>query len=359
MNKVRIIFSLSVLFILINVTIFSIVKINEQQRIGSALDTHLDRLEAHFKMLMYHQSLTADAAYKSTVNKKVVIDILSEASGDSTKERKAVLRKKLQKILDAKYKILKAKGVLQYHFVLPNNKVFLRMHKPSKFGDSLADIRFSFKYTNSTHKKVSGFEQGKTSHGFRNVYPIFDENKNLISSIEISFSSDEIQEHLTTIGKIHTHFLVYKHILDEKAWIREDIVNKYIISAENPEYLITMTKNHLKKTCVDENKKRLEPILSQIDEKIFRGEKFALYSKYNDKVFVVSFYPIKNIKDKKTVAWIVSYENDDFINMTLKSNLYIEIISFLILIVLFYFIYRVFNQKIEIDIELKEKSKIL
>ncbi len=359
MSRVKIIVVLSLLFVLINISVYSMLKINEKQRIEVALEKHLSKLKSYFEMLIHYQSVTADAAYKSTVNKKEVIEILSMVEGAKSKEERAVLRKKLYDVLAAKYKILKSEGVLQYHFVLPNNRVFLRMHKPLKFGDNLSDIRFSFRYTNSTHKIIRGFEQGRTSHGFRNVYPIFGKDGRYLSSIEISFASDDIQNQLTDQGGIHTHFLVNKQIFDEKAWNRDDLVLKYTQSAENHEYFMTMTKGHIKEVCVDENRVRLKPLLDIIDTNMHRSREFSIYILYKSKSVVASFYPIKNIKDKKNVAWIVSYEDDEFIYMTLKSNIYIEIILFFILLILFYFVYRVFNQKIELNIEIEKKTELL
>ncbi len=359
MNKIKIVTILSILFVFINITVYAVLEINEKQRIKIALDSHLEKLEAYFDMLMHNQTSIADAAFKTTINKQEVINILKSVKADGSKENKNLLREKLQNILKKEYQILKEEGVLQYHFVLPSNEVFLRMHKPSKFGDNLADVRYSFKYVNSIHKQSHGFEQGRTSHGFRNVYPIFDENENYLAAIEISFSSDDIQEHLTDIGKIHTHFLAHKNLLQEKAWTRSDNMDKYVNSAEHEDYRITMTKNHTKEKCINENIIKLKSIKKKIDEKISLNKKFSLYTIYDESATILSFYPIKNIKDKKVVAWLVSYEKDDFIYMTLKTNTYIQIIAFLVLSILFYFIYRVINQRIVLDTQIAEKNEVL
>ena len=121
------------------------------------------------------------------------------------------------------------------------------MHKPSKFGDNLADIRYSFRYTNSTKKIASGFERGRTTHAFRNVYPIFDTNNNHIASVEISFTSDWVQDYFTKIGRLHTHFLVHKDIFDEKLWEKESIQDNYIQSIENSDYFVSVRKGNLEK----------------------------------------------------------------------------------------------------------------
>ena len=357
-NRTKIIILLSVLFTLINTAVYIITEINKEQRIQIALDTHLNKLQTHYEILIHHQKVTADAAYKSTINIKKVIDILSKVKLSNNKQRD-ILRKQLFNILKNKYEILKTKGVLQYHFVLPDNKVFLRMHKPKKFGDDLSNIRYSFEYTNKTHKTISGFEKGKTTHAFRNLYPIYDENNNYLCAIEISFSSEFLQEYLINVSKIHTHFLINKHIFDTKAWDRDDITINYAQSTENKNYVMSVTHSDYKKEHITKNAKIIKPIKTQIYKKMAQEKKFSLFTIYNNEAIIISFYPIKNIKDNKAVAWIVSYDKDDFIEITQKMNLYAQIISFFILSILFYFIYRVINQKEILNIQVKEQTKNL
>ncbi len=256
---------------------------------------------------------------------------------NATKENKALLRDELQKLLASKYERGKEKGVLQYHFLLPNNESFLRMHKPGKFGDDLTNVRDDFEYVNRTKKPIRGFTQGRTAHGFRNTFPIFDKNNEHIGAMEISFSSDSFQWYLNNISHIHTHFLVDKHLFDAKTWARDDLVLKYSPSAENSNYMITLGDIHTKEKCIDENRVKLKPVREEIDSKVLLGKMFSLYVNHSDHIDVVSFLPIKNLKDK-TVAWLVSYEESPFIEMTLKSALAIKVVSLLVSILLIYFI---------------------
>ncbi len=349
------IIALIALFVIINIAIYIITEINKYQRIQISLDNHLNRLQTNYEILLYHQRITADAAYKSTISMKKVMDVLSKIKG-ANEEKMVILRKQLYERLKKKYKILQTKGVLQYHFVLPNNRVFLRVHKSDKFGDLLTDIRYSFKYTNKTHKIIRGFEKGKTTHGFRNVYPIFDKDKNFLASIEISFSSEFLQEYLIKVNKMHTHFLVHKKIFDVKTWNRDDINWKYILSSENSNYMMSIVHSGYNQKDIIYNKKRIKSIKSKMVKKILLGVKFALYVEYENRVSVISFLPINNLKDKKVVAWIVSYDKDDFIQMSLQSNFWMQLILFFLLSVLFYFIYKVVNQKFILHIKVKEKT---
>ena len=357
-KRTKLIIILSIIFISINFIIFMITELNKEQRIQVSLDTHLYKLRTNYEVLLYHQKLIADAAYKSTINKKFVIDTLSKVKNSNAKELD-VLRENLRKFLEDKYNVIHEEGVLQYHFVLPNNDVFLRMHKPSKYGDNLAGIRYSFEYVNKTHQPISGFEKGKTAHGFRNIYPIFDENNNYLASLDIAFSSNYLQEYLINISKMHTHFLINKKIFNVKAWNRNDVVLNYIQSSENENFMMSVLHSDYKEEHIVKNIKRLKPIKKQIYKKMEEEQEFSLYTQYKGKAVVISFYPIKNIKNQKTVVWIVSYDDDSFIDITIKMNYYVQISAFFILLILFYFIYRVINQKEILDIQVKEKTKEL
>ena len=357
MNKrnIKIIISLVFSFILVNVIIYGISEMNKQQRIKSALDSHLSKLEIHYKTLIYHWKVTANAAYRSTSGMKKVVEILSKVQGASSQE-KLVLRKQLYNTMLNKFKALNTKGVEHFSFILPDNTAFLRMSKPEKFGDNIANTRYSIKYVNETKKQISGYGQGKISPAFRNSFPIFDSNNNCICALEISFSSDNIQNYLAKVSKIHTHFLINKNILDAIVWRKDDFISKYIPSIEHIDYKMSIVYDNYEKKHLIKNADVVQQIKTQIDKKIAKGKKFALYSLCNNKAVVVSFYPIKNIKDKKTAAWIVSYDNDDFINITLKGNLIIRIVTFFVSFILFYFVYRVLNQKEILNIQVKEKT---
>ncbi len=70
---------------------------------------------------------------------------------------------------------------------MPDNKVFLRFHRTGKYGDDLTNVRYSVKIANETKQIQTGFEEGRTYDGFRNIFPIYYDNI-YIGVIEISFS---------------------------------------------------------------------------------------------------------------------------------------------------------------------------
>jgi diguanylate cyclase (GGDEF)-like protein len=328
------------MFVMANGSVYYLMETNKAQRIQVVLDTKLEILQTNYEILLNNQKMVADATYTSTIKLTPrVIDILKKASKASNREKKN-LRKELYRALVIQYDILKKAGVLQYQFVLPNNESFLRMHKPNKFGDDISKVRKDFVYTNKTHKIKRGFYPGKTTHAFRNIYPIFDAKKNYIGAMEVSFTSDSVQKYLTSKSKIHTHFLVDKEIFNSKEWDRDDLVLKYFESAEDKELLLNMDMAHSKQKCIIQNRIKLKSVHDKVISSIEKSKSFAVYSTDDiTKVDVVAFYPIKNENSDKAVAWLVSYGESPFIYETLAKNYEVHAIVFSVLLILMVLIY--------------------
>jgi len=274
---------------------------------------------------------------------------------------KAVLRGELHTLIQKKYQILTEEGILQYHFLLPNNESFYRAHKPNKFGDDLTNIREDFKVVNSTKKPLRTFIQGRTAHGFRNVFPLFDKNDKHIGAMEVSFSSDSFQWYLNHVSELHSHFVVNKKIFNAKAWKRDDLVLNYEQSSEDKNYLITLGKIHSKDKCVIENSKKLEVIREKISANIILDKAFSLYLEYSqlaNHIEVVSFLPILGI-DKNVLAWIVSYEKNSLIKSTLFNVWIVRVVVLLLSLLLLYYMFKRLRANEKIAVLTKKQETLL
>lgn len=351
---------LVLLFVGINISTYYISKMNSDSIIDIQLKNNLKMLTAHYKVLLETQTKIAKSAYKSTITMDRVIEILVFAKNASVDE-KLVLRKELHDILKMKYEILKEEGILQYQFVLPNNESFYRAHKPSKFGDNLTNIREDFKYTNEKKKSIKAFVQGRTTHAFRNIFPLFDKNNNHIGAMEISFPSDSFQWYLNNISGIHSHFIVDKKIFDTKIWQRDDLALTYSQSAEHKNYMLALGDIHTKEECVIENTKKLESVREQIDSNIVLEKAFGLYVKhmqhYNH-IEVVSFLPVYGMSEKP-LAWIVSYDENSIVASTLLNVLIVRSVLFFLSLVLVYFIFKQLSDKQKLKDITKEQENLL
>jgi C4-dicarboxylate-specific signal transduction histidine kinase len=210
---------------------------------------------------------------------------------------------------------------------------------------------------NETHKIFRGFDQGRTTHAFRNIYPIFDANGTYLCALDISFPSEVLQAYLTEIGNVHSHLLVNRNIFSVKSWKRKDFALKYFPSAEHDEYMLTMTTEHTKERCITQNRVKLANLRDEIDEKIAKQDGFAIYYEDDDKAKVVTFYPIKEEERGTTVVWIVSYEDDYMIATALEFNRLLRVTLFFLFMLLGYFIYTILTQKNILDIQVKEELR--
>ena len=352
---------LTLLFISINIIVYTITEIHSKQRIDLVLKEDLDKLQIHFDILNATQKNIAYAISQSIQRNTDAIKFLS-ASYTTSEEQNNINREKLNAQLKEQYRTAKEQGVLQLQFVNRDNISFLRVHKPSKFGDDLTNIREDFKLVNATKKTIRGFTQGKSAHGFRNTFPLFDKNNVHIGAMEISFSSAKYQWYLNSVSNIHSHFLVNKQIFNTKTWEAKDLAIKYQEAAEDNHFMLNLTPLHSQQVCIIENKKKLEPFQELIHIKTNNGEKFNFYVKNKNDIEIVSFFPIKNLSNK-TVAWIVSHTKSDIIKSSLFNTMVVRILSLIISLVIIYLIFRQIKSNIQIKIEQeqleieKEKSE--
>ncbi|MEA3352637.1 MAG: HD domain-containing protein [Campylobacterota bacterium] len=358
-HKLKALLLVSFLFIGMNAIVYITTQINQEERIKITLNSHLDKLETHYKIVLEHQKQIANAIYKTTIMQEKVIAIFSKAWKTTDEAKRTALREELYKLLKTEYEIMKTNGVLQYHFVFPNNKVFLRMHKPSKYNDDLSSVRFDFKNTNEIKKINRGLSPGRTAHAFRNIYPVYDKQKNYIGALGVAFPSEVLQDSLTSISKMHTHFIISKHVFDFKSWNRDDMILKYQPSAECDDYFLTMTKEHTADICINKLAQKLKNKRDDIRKDILKDKPFSFYYTDDRSVQIASFFPVKHNITAQTIAWLVTYESDEFITKTLQSSLYIRVISFFIFLLLAYFMYKIINQKEILNIEVDNKTKEL
>jgi hypothetical protein len=314
-------------------------QINRDQRIDLAVDTHLSDLQRQYDVISRFHRDDAQAIYHSTQNNADVLKILARVEEADEKERD-VLRVELHNLLAQNYEYMRLRGVLQYHFVLPDNTTFLRMHKPEKYGDNLGDIRFSFYNTNSKHEFTGGFEQGKTAHAFRNTFPLWDLNGKYLCALDIGYGSETIQTLLTEINHLHTHFLVHVNVFSTKAWERKGIKLEYLRSVENSEYMFAITKEHTPEQLAATKRSLTEAHLEEMKTKMGVGEAFGLYFVREGNAVVISLMPILNIKDKKVSAYLVSYSDNQFIDYTIFAVGVVRIVIFILISMLFVIVYR-------------------
>ncbi|MEA2017074.1 MAG: ATP-binding protein [Campylobacterota bacterium] len=349
---------LTALFIAIYIFSFYSQAKYKDEKINIILDEQIKDLEVHYSVTMDYFIQDVKGMRHNLLNNKKVISLFSQAQ-NATKDERKVLRDKLYRLLTPMYKRINSRGIFQFQFVFPNNITFLRMHKPDKYGDDLTNIRYSFAHTNKTKETVIGFEQGKTTHAFRYTYPVYDKKGNHLGALETSLGSNTVQEKLSNVNKIHSHFLVNKKVFETNIWEGEDLKQNYIQSIEHKDYMFTLTKGYSDNKLKNMKNNIIKHLEDKIDQKISTKNPFSVYHILEDTAKIITFLPIKNTQEKEISAYIVSYTTDKNIYTTHDDFVKYNIIRFFGLFLIFYFIYKNLNRKNELEIEVAKQTKEL
>ncbi len=332
------------LFVILSVSGWFLINQIETDKKEQYLNMQAELLETKYKTNYKYFKIMSKDIYSIYTDNKKIADILTQAAKTS-KQQQSYLRSKLYKLLEKRYVRLKRMGVNQIQFVLAENTSFLRMSKPKLFGDNLTDVRYTISHTNETKKFTEGFEIGRTVHGFRFVYPLFNAQKHYIGCIDISFSSQKMIENILDNYINDAHFLLSKTMLEKYSWKKEQQVY-FEQNWEMPGFLIEKATHT---TAGDINLyKQIKDydLVQQIAQKSKSKKAFAISSTYNYESIVLSFVPVKEVIDDKIAAYIVTYIESDYLDNILLEEFYLKILFYAILFLLFVFgIYVIINKE--------------
>lgn len=281
-----------------------VLKKNTDAQINTALQEQLHYLRISYRQGLDRFQMIADNVYASTVEDPILLDALDRARS-ATREERDRLRQRLYRHFRKEYRRLQKLGVRQWHFFFPDNRTFLRMHQPDRYGDDVTDDRYSVTYANLVKQPARGFEEGRSSHGFRNLYPVFKEGRH-IGAFDISFSPTKLQDYTMRAADIHTHFIIDRKIFRSLAW-QSRILEKFEPSIEHADFVYTMSDHIEHKRLQETEKLVILPLREQVCKKMAGKEAFALYRELESSVKVVAFLPVETIKGDKVGAYFVSY----------------------------------------------------
>lgn len=348
-----------VFFSLVYISIYFVTTDDKNKFTQIMLEQQISNLENNYKVSKNNFATMSSNFKFSYLQKDEILSILYKAKYAKSDDERAILRKKLYERMKPYFEHLNQYGVNILLFSFENNKTFLRVHKLQKYDDNLSDVRYSFKYVNEYKKSVSGFEQGKISHAFRNIFPLFYKGE-FVGSVDLAFSSEVLQENMTKVHGLDSHFIVDKSIFDVKVWPRQNKV-KYIQSIEHEDFLFSLTPSQNNSLFSAEKLALNESLKDQIATNINHRKSFALHSSYQSSVYTIAFLAIKNIKDKKTVAYLVSYDENEFLKSMFYEYILINLVSFLglfiVTIAILYNIKQRANLQVRI-LEEVEKNKL-
>lgn len=301
----------------------------------------LSALRFHKKAFVHLAEFIAlDEAIINTFEKGIAAAIFE--GGGAGGEKTSKLRNKLHEIVARPWNaIRKSSGYRQLHFHYgPDITSFLRVHKPSKFGDKLCDIRHILKNSFDKDKQFSGFEIGRIISGIRGVCPVSSiKTGRVIGTIETGSSFDTILDSLKNeFNADYTVFLKEKIL---KECILPDILPGLL--KKNP----LLNKFYTEASTGPEYKKIFD---KQILDNLWnqRGNKTTQYLKIikkNNKIWAVTSFPLRDYlgtidKNWPDIGMVISYSEVTPIFLKLKNQAQryniTAFISYIILVILLY-----------------------
>jgi signal transduction histidine kinase/ActR/RegA family two-component response regulator len=306
------------------------------KKINFILNQNINNLETYSKIIHGYFIENANVIGKAiSHNKKVTNTLLKEQDSDN----KMYLRDQLYKDIKPLNKRIRRRGIKELHFVLANNKSFLRVDNPKHYGDEINTIAYN--YVNNTKNIFEGFEKGEKKHAFRYVVPLFSKpnidlnniKNRYLGAVGISFPVELFQKDLFQKTNINSQFLINIDKFQELSKTNNKVsIKNYAYSLSN-------------KNCRKLEKSIPLEIKQKIKQGLLTNNRFAVYIPFEDTIKIIMFLPIKNTIQKKVSSYLVGYSNNPDIYMSLKHHKKMTIIIFVIFSLLFYFIYIILNQK--------------
>jgi len=292
-------------------------------------------LQTQYQTQYRYLKIMSRDIYEMYQDNEKLITLFAQAQGTDTMKQ-TLIRDKMYNMLQRRYKRLVNMGVIQLHFHLQDNTIFLRMNEPKKSATHLTRTRDSVIQTNRTKRPQEGFEVCSATPRFQYVYPLFDKHTKHIGSMEISFSSESLIQNITDKYIITKHLLVLKsEVL--KNTLQEGVNSNYTNSLESKKYFVKKIfssdiKNKTFKQVILKNQTD-----NYIKRKMLKGETFSISNSYNFNSIVVTYIAIEDFSNIKNIAYLVIYTESDHINTLLLESYYAKALLNTLLLLLFIF----------------------
>ena len=300
-----------VIFILLTVGVFFLTTMQKARMVRLHQEATVNLLTSRYHSILFSYSRFAEVIYNEIIMQDEILALLRQATYGNENDR-VTLRKKLHELLEPTYKRLAISNIRQLHFHLPDGSSFLRMHRPSKFGDNLFEVRFSIRQANKLRQSVAGYEEGRIFKGYRYVFPI--EFQGLFfGTVELSVPFSAIRAVLQETAPGQYHFLSSKAVVNEKVFAEEK--KNYMASGLSPQWLyeradIETPDSHdeyfqfsLIAQLNKQYSRQIRPLLAGHDS-------FAFPMNAGKRHIQSFFLPINNVQGDH-VGWLTYYVEDN------------------------------------------------
>ncbi len=320
-------------FLAAEALLFLLLQWYTHSRIDAYLDDITHKRETKYQMILNAFDEKAQIAYATMIDTPQIKALFAKALHAPTPEEQDRLRRELYNKLLPKYNTLKRFGFKQIHFHTPDNRSFLRMHAPGRYGDDLSTFRKTVVYVNDSHQRISGFEEGIANDGYRFVFPLFSDD-GYIGSVELSFSAYALSDFLKD-AFFDTRFIISKKALVKPSatYVQSGIDSRFVVDRHYSDNSILLPDDS-----------RIHRMLARQQE-----SPFSLTAELSGRQYIETFIPVKNPVSKTTDAYMVILSQGKYLS-EIRSNFFIlfgALSVIVMLLMLRYIKERNFKQRIQ------------
>lgn len=341
------------IYIIFNSLLIFYLQEDKNSRIEIFFQQKVDKLFSEFRATQNSYKMLTAFVYDDINQQKDILKLIYNLSKSNTKKQ-LIIRKTLLEKLNGFYTILKKFNIFYVTFYYPNGKVFLRMHKPYKYGDNIYKKNNSISFLN--RKNFSNIVTGIIYN-----YPIF-YNSKLIANVQTSISFNVLKQELTKLFNSDYEYIIKKDFISnfslrsgQKVFIQSDISNNFFYEENS----LKQARSRIKSQTIHQiNMLLRDKIKNRLDLK----KSFAVSVKLNGKYYVVTFLAISpNAQYSPNIGYLISYKKDNtyeiFGSIFIQNLFFGNIIIILILIFIYYVLQM--NDKLKLIASTDKLTKLL
>ncbi len=297
----------------------------------------------------YHKK--ADILFQTLVGNEKVINIMTNAFVNiNNHEELQNIRNELFNYINPYFENLKTQGFIErINFHLPNATSFLRMHKKDSYGDDLSKFRKTVIEVQKNKKIIRAIETG-----LRSVYPIINQNNQLVGSVEICVSFKQIRENVEKSLDGHVYF-IFRDKVFGSAKVENAFLSKNFYHFKDEINIINNNEHLTIKNCFLNITDQLSKD-NIFQDDLEQNQSFYKLMHYLDDKYFLSFFPLKDL-EKNNLGYMVFFKQEDVFNI--RESIYYERITFAISLIFISMLIILFLiNKLNIAVKQENKLKI-
>lgn len=280
---------------LIGAILLSLQYQEREQRMQQMLQQHLQEFHTRYTASIQAHEQIIRRIFQDEIDTPAVRHYVSQALLSSGAARD-IYRQRLERHLRSTYENLQRNGIRQLHFHTPDARSLLRMHRPSRYGDSLVGVRPSVVRANQEQRLVTGFEEGRIFNGYRFVFPLQGTGARHLGTVEISLGATRLTAFMHQLFGSQVRFFIDASVVRTKVF--EDEQDNYRPSSLSPHLLREQRPADLGERPRIENRiiERLDQSLDADDQRLLRSfREFGRIHCLDGEAWLLMFMPITNV----------------------------------------------------------------